>query len=119
MAHAPFPKRREGGDFTVYAWFTTTSNSVVVLVRDYVEAWLSARRTWVRIWRSDRIVVERLSFSDDFSADPRVEAKPDEHRFAVVLEGRATSARWKDWAASMVEDIARVFPEAGFERFDS
>jgi len=121
MTEARFPKRRDDGSFTLVARFAAseTDMSVVDLVRDYVSAWTRANRAWVRIWRSDVIQEERLEFLAEFSSDPRVEVGDDGHRLSIVLEGRPSAGRWKDWAVFLVDELSRVFPEIKFERFES
>jgi hypothetical protein len=117
---ASFPQRRDDGSFTVWAWFASPEEeNVVALVRDYVKAWVRANRTWVRIWRSNSIEEERLEFGSEFSTEPRVEEDAQRRRFAVVLEGIPSADRWRDWAAFMIDDLLRVFPEVRFEGFKS
>jgi hypothetical protein len=92
---------------------------VLVLVREYLSAWARANRTWTRIWRSDSIREELLEFSSEFSSEPSVEAGTKDDQFCVVLQGRPSATRWKDWAVYLVDDLVKVFPEIKFERFES
>jgi hypothetical protein len=119
MAEIKFPRRHGDQSFTVFARFSTSDHAILALVRDYVKAWIRANSTWTRIWRSDVIREERLDFYSEFLSEPRVEEGPGESSFSVVLEGRPSATRWKDWAVFLVGDISTVFPEVQFERFES
>jgi hypothetical protein len=118
-----FPPIRTEGPFTVRALFHTTFDAMVDLVRDYVEAWSRANRTWVRIWRSNTIEVERLDFCAEFSSDPRVDIDGAQ-RFAISFEGKAlpgaksSTRRWKDWIVRLVDSLSKVFPEIELKRFE-
>jgi len=119
MAEINFPRRREDGSFIVFARFSTLDLAIVELVQDFLKAWMRANNPWIRVWRSDTIWEERLDFDSEFLSEPRVDCEPGGLHFSVVLEGRPSSTRWKDWAVLMVGDISTVFPEVKFERFDS
>jgi hypothetical protein len=119
MTETRFPRRRDDGSFVVSALFISSEPEICALVGDYVAAWTRANKTWVRVWRSNRIEEECLEFCSEFSGEPRVECNPDGRSFQVVLEGRSSATRWKDWAVLMVDDISKVFPEVEFVRFDS
>ena len=119
MIEFQFPKRRSDQAFILSAQFTTSRPELVSLVRDYVKAWIGAYSTWIRIWRSNVIIVERLDFYAEFLSEPRVENGSGEITFSLVMEGRPTAKLWKDWAAYLISDITKTFPEVRFERFDS
>ena len=118
MTGANFPRKRTDGSFPLAAWFSTSDERVIPLVSDYLSAWVIANQTWTRIWRADSIHQERLQFADDFSASPCLRSGAG-GRFAILLEGRPGSTRWKDWAVFMVDDLSKVFAEIKFERFES
>jgi hypothetical protein len=121
MIETKFPRRREDGTFSVAARFAVVGPSATLLrlVEEYVAAWARANQTWVRIWRSNVIHEERLSFSEDFLGDPRVEVGSDRSSLSIVLEGRQASRRWKDWLAYLVADVSKIFSELTFVKFDS
>src|SRR5262249_10238829 len=119
MIAATFPRRRDDGSFLVLARFTTSGVGSIALIAEYLQAWARANRVWYRIWRSDHIEEERLEFSAEFLSEPRIEMGADESSFSIVLEGRPTATRWKDWAVLLVDDVQRLFPEAKFKRFES
>jgi hypothetical protein len=119
MRGVKFPKRRDDGSFVVVARFTVSDRTVLALVRDYVKAWVRAHGTWIRLWRSNSIEEERLQFDSEFQGEPRVEAAPDGSSFFLLLEGRPSATRWKDWVVLMANDISNVFPEVKFEGFES
>ena len=119
MAEVKFPRQHDDGSFVVLARFSTADHAILALVRDYIKAWMRANSTWTRIWRSDAIEEERLDFYSEFVSEPRVEDESGGSSFSVVLEGRPSATRWKDWAVFIVSDISRVFPEVKFERFES
>jgi hypothetical protein len=119
MTEARFPKRRDDGSFVVFVRFSTSDDAISSLVVDYLKAWVRANKTWIRIWRSDSIEEERLEFDSEFLSLPRVETDPEGGFLRVVLEGRPSATRWKDWAAFMVGDLSKTFPELQFIGFDS
>jgi hypothetical protein len=80
---------------------------------------MRANSTRTRIWRSNVIREERLDFYSDFRSEPRVEDGPGQSAFSLVMEGRPRAKSWKDWVVFLLGDIARVFPEVKFERFQS
>ena len=117
MTAVKFPKRNDDGTFMVVAQFTISDRAIVSMVNDYLKAWVRANGTWIRIWRSDSIVEERLDFYADFLDEPQAEIEGSSLR--VVLKGQPPSTRWKDWAVYMVNDVSNVFPELKFEGFTS
>jgi len=120
MTEVRFPRRREDGSFTVLARFSVSDDAIIPLLYDYVQSWIRANSTWIRIWRSNRITEERWDFYSEFLSEPRVRVDPESRSFSIVLEGRpSATTRWKDWAVYLVDDISRMFPEAKFERFES
>lgn len=119
MSEPRFPKRREDGSFSLLIRFSTSDETIRGLVLAYLQAWVRANQTWVRIWRSDSIEEERLEFGLEFSENLSVEADARLKTLTVVLEGKATARRWKDWAAFLVNDLSTVFPELRFEGLDS
>jgi hypothetical protein len=119
MIQPTFPKRRADQSFVIVARFTTSNLETIALVTDYLKAWTRANRIWYRIWRSDRIEEERLEFSSEFFSEPRIESGADVASFSIILEGRPTAARWKDWVVLLVDDVQRLFPEVKFDRFES
>jgi hypothetical protein len=118
MPEINFPKRNDDQSFTVFAQFTTSDPAVPNLVQDYVKVWTRVNSNWTRIWRSNVIREESLDFYSEFQAEPRVEHGIGETSFSVVLEGRPTATRWKDWAVFLIDDILRVFHEVKFEQFE-
>src|SRR5689334_11832230 len=118
MPDLRLPERRVDGSFMVRIWFATSDLGALALMRDYLAAWLRAHPTWVRIWRSDAIHEEDLEFTTDFLAGPRLEVGPEENLFAVVLEARPLTLRWREWAEFLAEDLLRVFPELTLEGFE-
>ena len=118
MTEIKYPCRRDDGSFVVVARFHFTDHSVLPLVRDYLKAWISANRTWTRIWRSDVIRVEKMDYDVEFLSDPRLEELSGESLFSVFLEARSSATRWKDWGVFLVHDISTVFPDIDFERFE-
>src|SRR6266704_883473 len=119
MAENEFPKRRGDQSFVLFAHFSTSDPGIIPLVRDYVKAWVRANKIWTRIWRSNVIREERLDFNSEFLSEPRVDNGPGQSALSVVLEVRPSARWWKDWAGFLVSDIAKVFPEVKFERFES
>jgi hypothetical protein len=103
----------------VFARFSIADRAILPLVREYVSAWTRANRTWTRIWRSNVITVEQMDFNSEFLSEPRLKVEPGDTSFSVVLEGRSSATRWKDWAVFLVDDISKVFPEVSFDRFKS
>jgi hypothetical protein len=119
MSDQKFPKLRSDGMFTVAARFTVADDSVIALVREYVNAWVNANRVWTRIWRSNSIEQEQLAFDSEFSSPPRVESKSSGTSVLVIFEGRPSAKRWKDWVVFLADDISRIFPELKFDGFES
>ncbi len=119
MTEIKFPRKRDDGSFTIAASFSTPDEKTVALVREYLGAWTRANKTWTRIWRSETICEERLEFDEEFSAEPTLERGVDALRFAIVLQGRTSARRWKDWLVFLTDDLCKVFPEIKFEGFNS
>jgi len=119
MAEVKFPQKRDDGSFTVSALFSMSDENVLAPLREYLKAWMRANKTWRRVWRSDSIFEEQLEFSSEFSAEPRVETGTEKLRFAIVLDGKPSATRWKDWLVLLTDDLCKVFPEIKFDRFKS
>jgi hypothetical protein len=113
-----FPKKNGDEPFSLNAVFAISDPSVVSLVRAYVDAWARANQTWVRIWRSDDIVVEELEFESEFLSAPKVSPGGGGSHFTIAFECRPSATRWKDWTIYLADEVQRIFPEVKLERFE-
>src|SRR4051794_337463 len=103
MTDVRFPKRRGDGTFVVAARCSISDPEVLPLVDDYLQAWMKANSTWVRIWRSHVIWEERLDFYSDFLKNPSIEVDHEKRSFTIVFERRASATRWRDWTVYIVD----------------